>query len=146
MKKIINGKLYDTDTAKEVGSWANAGGWRDFHHLEETLYRKRTGEYFLLGDGGPATKYARRTEQNMWSGGSQIIPLSPETAREWAEEHLSADDYAELFGMPDEGGEEKVTLCVQLPAALDAKIRAGAAQAGKSLTAYLESVLSEALK
>ena len=146
MKKIINGKLYDTDTAKEVGSWANYGSWRDFNHMEETLYRKRTGEFFLFGEGGPSTKYARRTEQNMWSGGSQIIPLSPEAAREWAEEHLNADDYAELFGMPDEGGEEKVTLCVQLPAALDAKIRAGAAQAGKSLTAYLESVLSEALK
>ena len=146
MKKIINGKLYDTDTAKEVGGWANYGSWRDFNHVEETLYRKRTGEYFLFGEGGPSTKYARRTEQNMWSGGSQIIPLSPETAREWAEEHLSADDYAELFGMPDEGGEEKVTLCVQLPAALDAKIRANAAKAGKSLTAYLEGVLSEALR
>lgn len=146
MKKIINGKLYDTDTAKVVGSWENAGGWNDFNHLGETLYRKRTGEYFLFGEGGAATKYAVSTGQNSWKGGSKIIPLSMESAREWAEEHMDADDYAELFGMPDEGGEEKVTLCVQLPAALDAKIRANAAQAGKSLTAYLEGVLSEALR
>ncbi len=143
MKKIINGKLYNTDTAKELGRDGGGDGFRSWH---EELYQKRTGEYFLYGEGGPATKYAVSVGQNSWSGGSQIIPLSMDAAREWAEEHLDADDYAEIFGMPGEGDGEKVTLCVQLPAALDAKIRAGAAQAGKSLTAYLEGVLSEALR
>ena len=50
MKKIIKGKVYDTDTARELASWANGGNWRDFSHLEETLYRKKTGEYFLHGE------------------------------------------------------------------------------------------------
>ena len=42
MKKIINGKTYNTDTAKEVGTstFPDGNGGR-------TLYRKRTGEYFI---------------------------------------------------------------------------------------------------
>jgi hypothetical protein len=145
MKKIINGKLYDTDTAKEMGSWANAGGWRDFSHIEEILYRKRTGEYFLFGEGGPMTKYAVSQGQNSWSGGREIIPLSAANAREWAEEKLDADDYAAIFGMPDEGSDEKDTLCIQLPADLVAKLRSGASDAGVSLTAYTEQILRKGL-
>lgn len=34
MKLIIKGKLYNTDTAREVGCYANAGNWRDFKHYE----------------------------------------------------------------------------------------------------------------
>ena len=47
MKKIINGKLYDTDTAKEVFAISCGNGPSDFHYYAEQLYRKRTGEYFL---------------------------------------------------------------------------------------------------
>ena len=46
MKKYINGKVYDTETAQLIGTYANGGNWRDFSHYEETLYRKRTGEFF----------------------------------------------------------------------------------------------------
>lgn len=146
MKKIIKGKLYDTDTAKELGSWSNAGGWRDFSHMEETLYRKRTGEYFLHGEGGPMTKYAQTIDQNSWSGGSKVMPLSAEAARKWAEEHLDADEYMALFGEPEEDSTEKVTLCVQIPASLDAKIRAIASEQGVSLTTYITGVLDKAAR
>lgn len=144
MRKIINSKLYDTDTAKELGSWSNGGGWSDFSHMCETLYRKRTGEFFLHGEGGPMTKYAESTGQNSWSGGEKIIPLTIASARKWAEENLTADEYADIFGMPDEGA-EKITLCVQLPADLDALIRAGAAESAKSITAFVEQILREHL-
>ena len=56
MKKVINGKAYDTEKAKPVAHWKNWGSWRDFEHIEETLYRKRHGEFFLFGEGGPKTK------------------------------------------------------------------------------------------
>ena len=145
MKKIINGKLYDTDTAKCVGAWSNNRSRRDFSSCDETLYRKRTGEFFLHGEGGPMTKYAQSCGDNTWSGGEEIIPLSAEKARAWAEEKLDADDYGEIFGMPDEGTDEKETLCIQLHADLMAKLRAGASEAGISLTAYVESVLRKVI-
>lgn len=145
MKKIIKGKLYDTDTAKKVGYWSNGRGYRDFTFCEESLYRKRTGEFFLYGSGGPSSRYSQRVDQNCWSGGEDIIPMSAPAARDWAEEHLDADDYAAIFGMPDEGTDEKETLCVQLPADLMARLRAGASDAGKSLTAHVEAVLRKGL-
>ena len=102
MKKIINGRLYDTDTAKEIAADGNGLSPRDFRSYSETLYLKRTGEYFLYGEGGPMTKYARSCGGNAWSGGSGIIPLTAEEAREWGEKHMYADDYIAAFGPVEE--------------------------------------------
>lgn len=137
MKKIINNKLYNTETAVEIGLDCGGDG---FAHWCERLYRKRTGEYFLHGEGGPSTKYAITIGQNSWSGGEKIMPLTYENARQWAEEHLDADDYAEAFGMPDEDGGVE-TLHVQLPSDLMAAIRKQAAERGLSLRAYVEQEL-----
>lgn len=146
MRKIINGKLYDTETARELGIWTSTWDHRDFHYVAERLYLKRTGEYFLHGTGGPASKYAVTVGQNSWSGGEKIIPLSVESARQWAEEHLDADDYAQIFGMPDEDDAGKVTLCVQIPADLSTIIRRQASDRGISLTAYVTEALAAAAK
>lgn len=106
MKKIINGRRYDTETAREMGyaSYSNA---TDFHFWEETLYRKNTGEYFLHGHGGPATKYAEAVGQNSWRGGERIMPMSLEEAKEWAEEHLDGDEYEKIFGTVEEDTTKK---------------------------------------
>lgn len=102
MKKIINGKKYDTETARAVADYANNGNWRDFTHFEETLYQKKTGEFFLYGEGGPMTRYAVAIEQNCMSGGRKIIPLTIKDAQKWAEAYLTADDYEEIFGEVEE--------------------------------------------
>ena len=140
MKKIINNKLYDTETAKELGSWDNMADVRNFNYFTETLYRKRTGEFFLHGDGGPATKYAVSIGQNQWSGGQKIIPLTVEAARDWAEQHLDADEYAQIFGMPDESA-EKVTLIAQVDSTLGQKVRELAAERGISVKALITEAL-----
>ena len=101
MKKIINGKRYDTETATLIGS-AGYSYPRDFEYWAEELYRKKTGEFFLYGEGGAKSRYSRRTGQNEWSGGEEIRPLSLKEAQEWAEEHLDADKYEEIFGKIEE--------------------------------------------
>lgn len=144
MKKIINGKLYDTDKAKEMG--CDGGGERTFQRWSETLYQKRTGEFFLFGEGGPASKYAEYVSgNNAMSDGSKIIPLSVEAAREWAEHHLDADDYEQIFGLPDEDA-EPVALHMMLPAQLAAAARQRAAEDGVALTRVVETALAEYLK
>ena len=92
MKKIIKGRVYDTETATELASYSNGGTWRDFSHFEETLYRKKTGEFFLHGEGGPMTRYAEAQGQNSWSGGERIMPMTYAEAQEWAEKHLDGDE------------------------------------------------------
>lgn len=102
MKKIINGKKYNTETAKKMGCWSNDYSHRSFNFCEESLYRKKTGEYFLYGIGGPMSRYSQPCGQNTWSGGSKIIPMTAAEAMEWVEEHLTADEYEEIFGEVEE--------------------------------------------
>ena len=101
MKKVIDGALYDTSTAKLLGedSYSNPG---DFQHWVETLYRTKSGKYFLHGKGGAMTTYAVCVSQNEWSGGEKIIPLDLDSAQKWAEEHLDGDEYIRAFGEPEE--------------------------------------------
>lgn len=142
MKKIINGKMYDTDKARYLGG---DGGGDGFSHWSEELYQKRTGEFFLYGEGGPMTKYAVAISDNNWRGGEKIMPLSLEAAREWAEEHLDADVYGEIFGIPDKDA-GPVALNIQIDAALMAKLRARAAEDGASLTATVAALLGKGLE
>ena len=125
MKKVINGSLYDTETAKLLGedSYSNPG---DFQHWVETLYRTKSGKYFLHGEGGAMTKYAVSVGQNEWSGGEKIIPLDLDSAQKWAEEHLDGDEYIKAFGEPD----ERTTVMVS--AATKAKLSDIKAKTGKS--------------
>lgn len=97
MRKVIGGRLYDTDKAKFLG-YAGYSHPGDFSYWIEHLYRKKTGEFFLHCIGGPMSRYARRTGLDEWTGGEEIRPLSLKEAREWAEENLNADEYKQAFG------------------------------------------------
>lgn len=97
MKKIIKGKMYDTDTARCVGTYYS-GTPGNFETFMEEVYCKKTGEYFFYGEGGPMSEYAVQISTNSTSGGAVIRPLSCEEARKWCEQYLSAEDYIAEFG------------------------------------------------
>lgn len=97
MKKIINKKLYDTSTATCIAEYSGPARVSDFSFYRETLYRKRTGEYFIHGEGGARSRYASY-EYGLMSWGEQILPLTYDTARDWAEHHMDADAYQDEFG------------------------------------------------
>ena len=101
MKKIINGKRYDTDVANTIVEVSNLGhgadSTRDFRWWEATLYvTPRSHTFFIAGEGGPMSRFSQSTGQNSWSGGSDIIPLSQREALEWLEDNqrdISDDDF-----------------------------------------------------
>ena len=101
MIKIINGKKYDTETAKHLGNYWNYLGTNDFRHLNEDLYIKKTGEYFIHGCGGARTRYAKACG-NCWGGGEAIVPLTINEAKEWVEAHLTGEEYEAIFGEVEE--------------------------------------------
>lgn len=145
MKKVISGRLYNTETARLTGYWESAGSTSDFSHIREELYRKRTGEFFLYGKGGPMSKYSRSCGNNEWSGGEDITPLTWEAARKWAEDHLDVEEYEELFGgISEDDGTEILSL--SLPAALAAKARRAASQEGISLSQWIASLIESKIK
>ena len=97
MKKIIAGKLYNTETASWIGSTYNPVSKLDFKWFEEDLYRTKKGAWFLAGKGGPLSHYATPVESGCWMEGEKIIPLSEEAAKDWVAKHLSTEEYLELF-------------------------------------------------
>ena len=142
MKRIIDGKRYDTDTARIIDTdWSNLSK-TDFGYWEETLYQKRTGEYFIYGEGGPMSKYAVSHGQNEWSGGEKIIPVSYEAARSWGEEHMGADEYEEHFGAIQEDDTKK-TVAYSLPIATIEKVKRMAADSGKSLSDVIADAIEK---
>lgn len=101
MKAILNGKVYDTETAKLIGEYSNHLGMSDFRHIYEDLYRTKKGAFFIDYDGGANTKYAE-CEGSARLGSSGIISISEAEAKQWCEEHVEADQYIKIFGAPEE--------------------------------------------
>jgi hypothetical protein len=102
MKKVIDGKLYNTDTATEI-SMASYGYGNDLDAWDETLYVTKNGAFFIYGSGGPASKYGRSERQNSMSGGSELRVVSKEDALEWCEKYVDdADEYRDYFDCIEE--------------------------------------------
>jgi hypothetical protein len=86
MKKIVNGKRYDTETATEIASAWNGCSRNDFKFLLETLYKTDGGAWFLAAEGGAHTKYAEVLEGGRSRcGGEDIVTLAPAEAKAWLE-------------------------------------------------------------
>lgn len=85
MKKIVDGKRYDTETAEEIAYYSNDLYTTDFGWYEETLYRTKNGNWFIAGEGGAMTGYSRPCGNNGSCGGSDIRPLTNNEAKEWLE-------------------------------------------------------------
>lgn len=94
MKAIINGKTYNTETAKFISrdKFSEATPKNDLEYFKECLYQKKTGEYFLYGEGGPNSKYSKNTKENEWSYGRKILPLTEKEANDWIIEFAKQSD------------------------------------------------------
>lgn len=101
MKKIINGKTYNTETAVAICGYEYGYGG-DLDYIEECLYKTKKGAFFIWGEGGARSKYAVRSSYNSWGGGEDIIPVSAAEAKEFVENHGTADNYETAFGPAEE--------------------------------------------
>lgn len=138
MNKIINGRRFDTERAKPIAEWQNMADRSSFDYLTETLYRKKNGEYFLHGEGHGNTRYGE-WHGNTGGWGEKIMPMSPGDARMWAESHLTADGYEEVFGDVEEG---KATLFVNgINNSTKQKLDLIREETGKSLVAIIEEMI-----
>lgn len=139
MKKVINKKLYNTETAERVGSWDNGHYTNDFAYCSEDLYRTKSGNFFLHGEGGPLSKYAQ-SSGNSTGWGEKIVPLTYDDAQEWAEKHLDGDDYINIFGEPEES-DDKSALNVRISNVAYIKLKQTAAKQGITLAQAVENLI-----
>jgi len=136
MNKVIDGKRYDTKTAKELGekNYYDNGNW----FSSVTLYRKKTGEYFLATKGNGSQIYAPD---------DSIEPVTVAQAKAWAEEHLDGDDYENIFGEIDEVVEENGPLrqiSLLLPESMLKKLREKKEATGTTVTALIIKAVRDA--
>ena len=84
MRKIIDKKTYNTDTATKIAEIWHGNSYDDFNFIEEVLYMTPNGRYFLYQSGGPYSKMGAPVGNNGMSGSSDIIDLTRADAIEWA--------------------------------------------------------------
>lgn len=131
MKKVIRGRLYDTEKAVYIGKFydeAKPGDDLDFY-IEE-LYKKRTGEYFLYGCGNTA------------SGAEKIVPMTYQQAHDWAEENLSPDVYKNEFGMP-ERNDDKTIISFNLKIGNVEKLKLISAKQDKPMSSIIDELIEK---
>ena len=139
MRKIIKNKVFDTNTAKKMGTFRDSEDSGDFDYYEVSLYRKKTGEFFLHTYYGPKSKYRKITGYSDWA---RIIPLTYDEAREWAETALTEEQYKSIFlGVVDEGTEMEA-LTVQIPTALAIQLKRQTDKSGQ----LIKDAVAEALQ
>ena len=98
MKRIIDGKGYDTETATEVYGYWNGLSTSDFKNVTESLYRTPRGNWFLAGKGGALSKYAQSCGNNSYCGGSGLSPLLAEEAKQWLQDKSATEPLEQYFG------------------------------------------------
>lgn len=97
MKKVIERKVYNTETATMVAEYWNGLGNNDFRSLSEDLYVTKNGQWFLHGSGGAMTKYSESNGNSTW-GSSDIVLLSASDAYNWIESHQgSIKDFDDII-------------------------------------------------
>ena len=75
MRRVIDRKIYDTETAEEIAFIGNQLDRGNFQWEETYLYRTQKGTWFMAGSGGPASAWKRKCG-DMWGGGEGILPCS----------------------------------------------------------------------
>ena len=99
MKKIIDGLLYDTEaeSVEFITQGESTAQRGDFTWWHEKLYRTASGRFFLYGEGGPRSRYAKRYPGGA-SGSEDLRALSEDEAYDWMERYAPAKKTVEIFG------------------------------------------------
>lgn len=99
ISKVAGGLRYDTAKA-EVVCRHERGFPRDSQYEDTTLYRTSGGRFFLAGQGGARSRWAKRVSGGL-TNGEGLTPVTVEEAREFAEQHAEADTVEEFFVVED---------------------------------------------
>ena len=96
MKKVIDRKVYNTDTSAQIGEWENGHYTSDFAYCSETLYVTKKGAYFLHGEGGAMSSY-RTACGNGFGYGQAIRALTASEALAWGRRSLMGMRLKSIF-------------------------------------------------
>lgn len=128
MRRLIDNKWYDTESARLVGT--NCNGSHGDDYFRESLFRKRGGAFFLERQIGET--------EDCFAHSDKLYPMCYDKAREWAEAYLPCEVVADEFSG---GGAAKKTLQLRITPRAKAIALREAARMGTSLSQYAESLI-----
>jgi len=105
MKKVINGKMYNTDTAESIAYFDNDRYSNDYYFTCARLYRKKTGEFFVHDERGWYSQDYIGYEnyyQTDFDPKQPIYPLTEDEAKRLVASQCDGDKYQSLFGTVEE--------------------------------------------
>ena len=125
MKRKIDGKTYDTETARLIASHEV-----DTTHTRRvnTLYRTSTGEYFLLEE-----------HEAHGQDGAMLLPFTDDMALKWLEMRGRFEIAEELFG------DKPTTIVMEIDRRMLRTVDETAQAAGKSRDQWLAETIEAAL-
>ena len=147
VKQVIDGKAYNTETARCLATVDLMGYRMDERGRFTTntpkkvgttsLYENRSGAYFLVRDYAPdAGFYAEPDLVGQFRiHDPGVIPLKRKEALGWAES--KALDLDEMFGRVAQTGDQTGAILLRLPQTLKLAIEKSAAGAGVSTNTWL---------
>ena len=97
MKKVIDGKLYNTDTADLIAEDDNGRPDNDVHHFRQELYRTGKGACFVFREGGALSSMQARSGSNTFIGSEGIEALSEDEAFELLQDWNDIEAREEYF-------------------------------------------------
>lgn len=92
MKHVIDGKIYNTDTAERICRLRCEHYRGDYSWHDTALYKTKKGAWFLAGEGGAKSMWSRPIGDSGRIGGSGIQVISLGAAMAIAERELTPDE------------------------------------------------------
>lgn len=132
VKRIIDGKTYNTETATQLASWSTASDPEMqgiSYEAGGILFQTRHGAYFVVNHNDGLEPWE--------DGYEKLIPLDPEQAQRWAEQYCSAEEIEALFGKMPEAGDAEAKLTLRMPEVLRKRLVALAEGRKQSLNAWI---------
>ena len=97
MKKVINGKVYNTETAELIFSWDNGRYGNDFRSRSKDLYRTKKGNWFIHHEGGPMTDMGVSCGSNSTCGSQNIEAITEQEAINFLQGKNAVEELEKLF-------------------------------------------------
>lgn len=140
IKRVVGGHLYDTERATLIAE-SRYDGASDDEDYVEALYRNENGVFFLAAEGGVESFYSAILRGGKPARGTEIIPLSPDEACRWLEDHDHIEQIEELFGAPPQAGHDTVPIDLRVSQTMMQGIALAAARKNETVGDWLRRVI-----
>ena len=144
VKRIVDGKLYDTERSTLIAESRYAGA-SDEEHYKEALYRNEFGVLFLAAEGGVESFYAALLQGGRPARGTDVIRLTASEACRWLEDHDHVEEIEQLFGKQPQAGHDTLPIDLRVPAEQKARIELAAAMASETVNEWLTRLVEREL-